>query len=234
MVFVYWPWWEVWTWRIAVLPSLSDRDMGTGKLCTSAVRNLLWSFFLLPYGVQRYWENTSHTQGSLAMPHNGSQQNTQWMELYVCWRGASWLQPDPKWALIVLWLFLVALNLVAHCKLALWWKWYLKNGYRFKFNSSIAAVLLPLTYFGAICEYLLGWLCPAQMFPETGDDLKMKDSSEESEKAFSGFFFLCVCVLKSALFKTTLDATSFLSCSELLIKMCTKINYLAVPFRLLY
>lgn len=70
------------------------------------------------------------------------------------------------------------------------------------------------------------------MFPETGDDLKMKDSSEESEKAFSGFFF--VCVLKSALFKTTLDATSFLSYSELLIKMCTKINYLAVLFRLPY
>lgn len=167
---------------------------GNWKAVYFSCRNLLWSFFLLPYGVQRYWENTSHTQGSLAMPHNGSQQNTQWMELYVCWRGASWLQPDPKWALIVLWLFLVALNLVEHCKLALWWKWYLKNGYRFKFNSSIAAVLLPLTYFGAICEYLLGWLCPAQMFPETGDDLKMKDSSEESEKAFSGFFFLCVCV----------------------------------------
>lgn len=188
MVFV---WWEVWAWRIAVTPSLSEGDMGTGKLCTSAVRNLLWSFFFLPYGIQRYWENTSHTQGSLAMPHRGSQQNTKWMELSICWRGAKWLQPDPKWALIVLWLFLVALNLVAHCKLALWWKWYLKNGYRFRFNSSIAAVLLPLTYFEAMCEYLLGWLCPAQMLPETGDDFKMTHQ-KNLKKHFQDIF--CVCV----------------------------------------
>lgn len=176
MVFVYWHWREVWVWKIAVMPSLSGRDMGTGKLCTSAVKNLLWSFSLLPYGVQRHWENTSHTpRDPWQCPTVAASKTHNKMELCVCWRGASWLQPDSKWALILLWLFLVALNLAAHCKLALWCQWYLKNGYRFKFDCSITAVLLPLTSLWG-CVYLLGWLCPAQMFPETGDDFRMKDS----------------------------------------------------------
>lgn len=81
---------------------------------------------------------------------------------------------------------------------------------------------LPLTYYGALCGYLLGWLCPAQVFPETVDGFKMKDSFKQSKKTFSGIFFFGM--LKSALFKTTLDATSFLAYFEFLIKICTETN----------
>lgn len=194
MVFACWPWWEVWAWRIAVTPSLSGRDMGTRKLRASAVRNLLWSFSVLLYGLQRRWENTSHTaRDPWQFPTVVANKTHNKMELCVCWRRASWLQPDLEWALIVLWLFLVALNLVAHCKLALWWQCHLKNRYRFRFDSSIVAVLLPLTYCGAPCEHLLGWLCPPQMFPETGDDFKIKDSLQQLKKTFSRLFCVCVC-----------------------------------------
>lgn len=59
--------------------------------------------------------------------------------------------------------------------------------------------------------------------------LRSKTHEKNLRKRFQVFL-----VLKSTLFKTTLDVTPLLSYFEILRKIYTKMNYLAVLFRLPY